>query len=191
MFDFEPESTSPNHESLLIIVPSPPFVYGLDFDESRINLTINYLKQPPKSSPNFGKVLRKFESECKSRLHEAMIVCCSSTNPDASDSAWEAYRSWMNFSQISKLKDIGYTLAERKFRSGSIPLMELWKLRNSQLCLPAQENNEATPEVMEEEAALAAPKIKIAQHIESAPEADAASEPQDCDMEEATTQIVV
>lgn len=53
-----------------------------------------------------------------------MIVSRSSTNPAASDSAWEAYRSWMN-SKISKLKDIEYTLAESKFHFGFIPLMEL------------------------------------------------------------------
>lgn len=72
-----------------------------------------------------------------------MTVSHSSANPVASDSAWEAYISWMN-SDISKMKDLGYTLVERKFRSGFMPLMELWKSRNSQLCLLAPEVNEAS-----------------------------------------------
>lgn len=59
-----------------------------------------------------------------------MTVSRSFANPVAGDSAWEAYRSWMN-SEISKIKDLGYTLVERKFRYGFVPLMELWKLRNS------------------------------------------------------------
>lgn len=187
MFDFEPEPTSPDHESPLIIVPSFPSLFGPDFDESKINLTVKYPKQPTKSSPNFGKVLRKFESESKSHLHEAMIVSRSSVNPAASDSTWEAYRSQMN-SKISKLKDLEYTLAERKFHYRFVPLMELWKLRNSQLCLPAPEIKEPTLQAMEEEAA---PKTKFVQYIESASEVDAASELQDCAMEEAATQIVV
>lgn len=54
-------------------------------------------------------------------------------------------------SEISKLKDLGYTLARSKFHFGFVPLMELWKLRNSQLCLPAPEIKEASLEAMEEE----------------------------------------
>lgn len=122
LLNFEPKPISP--ESPPIILPSHPSVYGPDFDESRINLTVKYPKQPTKSSHNFGKVLRKFEYESKSRLLEAMTLSSSSVNPVASDSTWEAYRSWMN-SKIYKLEDIGYTLAESKFRYGLVPLMEL------------------------------------------------------------------
>lgn len=87
-------------------------------------------------------------------------------------------------SEISKMEDLGYTLAERKFHFGFVPLMELWKLRNSQLCLPAPEIKEASPEAMEkEEEAL---KTEIIQHIEPA-----APEPQDSVMEETPNQIVV
>lgn len=89
MLNFEPEPTSPDVESPSIIVSSFPFVYGPDFDESRINLTINYPK-PPKSFPIIGKILRKFESESKSRLHKAMTISRSSANPTVSGSAWEA-----------------------------------------------------------------------------------------------------
>lgn len=128
MFDFEPEITSP--ESPHVIHPRHPFVFGPDFDESRINLRIKYPKLPTKFSPEFGKVLKDFESESKSRLEKAITVSLSSTNPVASDLAWKDYRSRMN-SEISKLKDLGYTLAERKFHFGFVPLMELWKLRNS------------------------------------------------------------
>lgn len=91
-------------------------------------------------------------------------------------------------SKISKPKDHGYTFAKIIFHSGFVLLMEIWKLRNSQLYLPAPEIKEATPEVMEEEAA---PETKIVQHIESALEVDAAYEPQDCAMEEVATQIIV
>lgn len=106
-------------------------------------------------------------------MHEAITVSHSSANPAASNSDWVAYRSWMN-SKISKLKDLGYTLAERNFRYGFVPLMELWKLRYSQLYLPSPEIKEVTHEAMEEEAA---PETEIVQHIEFGPEANAASEP--------------
>lgn len=49
--------------------------------------------------------------------------------------------------------------------------MELWKLKNSQLCLPAPEIKEATPE---EEAA---PNTETVPHIESAPKVVTAYEP--------------
>lgn len=124
MFNFEPEPTSPDHESPPVIVPSFPYVYDPDFNEFRINHTVNYPKQPPKSSPNIGKILRKFESESKICLHEAMNISHSSANPDVGDSTWEAYRIWMD-SKISKMKDFGYTLAKRKFLYGFVPLMEL------------------------------------------------------------------
>lgn len=83
---------------------------------------------------------------------------------------------------------MGILLLEKKFRYGFVSLMELWKLRNSQLCVPAPEIKEATPEVMEEEVA---PEIEIVQHIESALEADDAFDPQDYAMEEDVSQIVV
>lgn len=54
-FDFEPENTS--LESSPIIQSSYPFVYGPDFDESRINLIVKYPKVQKPSSSNLGKVL--------------------------------------------------------------------------------------------------------------------------------------
>lgn len=128
MFDFELEIISP--KSSPIIQPSHPSIFGPDFDESIINITIKYPKIPTQSSLDLGKVLTDFDSEYKMCLEKAMIVNHSSTNPAASDSAWESYRSWMN-SEISKMNDLGYTLDERKFCSGFMPLMELWKMRNS------------------------------------------------------------
>lgn len=101
-----------------------------------------------------------------------------------SDSALEEYRSWMN-SKISKLKNLGYTFSERKLCSGFVPLMELWKLINSQLYLLAPEIKEASPESMEEEVS---PETESVQHTESAPEPTATSDPQDSIMEEAHTQ---
>lgn len=162
------------------------FLYGPEFDESRINLTVNYPK-PPKSSPNISKILRKFESESKSCLHEAMAIIRSSANSAASDSAWKAYRSWVD-SKISKLKDFGYKHAERKFRYRFVHLTEIWKLRKSQLCLPAPKVKEATPEVVEEEVA---PESKVVQHLATAPEADVVFEPQDCVMEAVDAQVVI
>lgn len=67
--------------------------------------------------------------------------------------------------------------------------MVLWKLRNSQLYLPALEINEASPGAMEKKEVT--PKTEIVQHIESAPEPTTASDPQDSIMEEAPTQMVV
>lgn len=58
--------------------------------------------------------------------------------------------------------------------------MKIWKLRNSQLCLPAPEVKEATPEVVEEEAA---PETEVVQHAATAPKVDVVFEPQDCAME--------
>lgn len=110
-----------------------------------------------------------------------MTVSRSSSNRAASD------KSWMN-SEISKTKDLGYTLAERKFHFGFVPLMKLWKLRIYQLCLPTPEIKEASPEAMEEEEA--APETENVQHIESAPE-PAAPEPQNSVMEETPNQIIV
>lgn len=186
MFNFEPVSISSDLESPSIIFPSFPSIYGPDFTETRINLTVNYPK-PPKSSPNISKIMRKFESESKIRLYEAMTISHSSANPTASDSAWEAYKVWVN-SKISKLKYFGYQLTERKFLYGFIPLMEIWKLRNSQLCPPALEVKEATPEVVEEEVAL---ETVTVQQAATAQEDDVVSEHQDCVMEEVVAQIVV
>lgn len=78
-----------------------------------------------------------------------MTTSRSSANPTRSDSAWEAYRRWVN-SKISRLKNFGYKVSERNFRSGFIPLMKIWKLRNSQLCLPAPEVKKVTQEMVEE-----------------------------------------
>lgn len=128
-----------------------------------------------------------FDFESKIGLEKAMTISHSSANPAASDSSWEAYRSWMN-SEISKMKDLGYTLAESKFRSRFVPLMELCKLGNSQLCLRAPEINEASLEAMEEEEE--APETKIVQHIESAAPKFYAPEHQDSVMEKAPNQIV-
>lgn len=67
--------------------------------------------------------------------------------------------------------------------------MEIWKLRNSQLCLPAPEVKEATPEVVEEEAA---PETEVVQHAAIAQEVVVVSEPQDYVMEAAdASQVVV
>lgn len=120
---------------------------------------------PTQSSPDLGKVLTDFDYESKRREEKAMIVSHSSTNSTASDSAWEAYRSWMN-SDISKMKDFGYTLDESKLRSGFVPLIELWKLRNSQLFFPAPEIKEASPEAMQEEEE--APETETVENIEFA-----------------------
>lgn len=91
-------------------------------------------------------------------------------------------------SKISKLKDLGCTFAESKFCSGFMPLMELWKLRNSELCLAVPKIKEASLEAMEEEVA---PETEPVQHIESASKPAATFDPQDSIMEEAPTQMVV
>lgn len=44
--------------------------------------------------------------------------------------------------KFSKLKNLGYKVYERNFYYGIVPLMEIWKLRNSQSCLPAPEVKE-------------------------------------------------
>lgn len=49
MFDFEPGITSP--ESLPIIQPTHPSIFGHNFDESITNLTIKYPKIPTKNPP--------------------------------------------------------------------------------------------------------------------------------------------
>lgn len=61
----------------------------------------------------------------------------------------EAYRRWSN-SKISKIKIFGYKVSEINFCSGFVPLIEIWKLRNSRLCLPALEIKEFIQEVGEE-----------------------------------------
>lgn len=124
-FNFEPEITSP--KSFVIILPSHPSVFGLDFDESIINLTIKYPKIQTPSSPDLRKILMEFDSEFKKCLEKAMTISHSSEKLVASDSVREAYRSWMN-SEVSKMKDLGYTLAESKFLYGFVPLMELLTL---------------------------------------------------------------
>lgn len=112
-----------------------------------------------------------------------MIVSPSSANSAASGSAWEAYRSWLS-PEVSRMKDIGYTLDEKKFCYGFVPLMGLWKLRSSQLFLPAPEVKEVSPEPMVVEEEEATP-IKFATPEPSAPE------PEDAAMEEAPKKIVV
>lgn len=82
-------------------------------------------------------------------------------------------------SKISKLKDLGYTLVESKFHYGFVPLMELWKLRNSHICLSAPKIKDVSPEAMEEEVA---PETEPVQDIESAPEPATTPDPQDCVM---------
>lgn len=103
-----------------------------------------------------------------------MAITHSSENPAESDSAWKAYRRWVN-SKISRLKNYGYKVSEKNFCSGFIPLMEIWKLRNSQLCLPALEVKEVTQEVEE----------VVVQ------EAEVVSRYQDCIVEEVAAQIIV
>lgn len=85
MFDFEPEITSP--ESPPVIQPTHPSIFGLDFDESRINLIKEYPKLPTKSSPDLGNFLKDFESESKNQLEKAMTISRSSANPTASNSS--------------------------------------------------------------------------------------------------------
>lgn len=85
MFDFELEVTS--LESSPIILPSHPSVFGPDFDESRINLTIKFSKIQTPSSPDLGKIIMEFDSESKKRLEKEMNVSHSSANLATSDSA--------------------------------------------------------------------------------------------------------
>lgn len=180
MFDYKPELVISDPESPPITTPSNPSVFRPDFDETEIDLTVSYPK-PPKPSPNIGKILREFESESRSRLHEAMTISHFSANPAESGSAWEAYRRRIN-SKISRLKNFGYKVSERNLLSGFIPLMEIWKLRNSQLCLPAPEVKELTPEVMEEvdvqEVVFVQDRVVVSGH-------------RDYVMEEATAQMVI
>lgn len=173
MFNYEHEPVISNPKTPPIIFPSLPTLFGPDLDETKIDLTVSFPK-PPKPTPNIGEILRKFESESKSCLHEVMTISRASANPAESDSSWEAYRRWMNY-KISNLKNFGYKVSERKFRSGFVPLMEIWKLRNSHLCLPALEVNEVIQEVNEEVVR----------------DAEANSEYQDRVMEETDAQIVI
>lgn len=91
MFNFERGPVISDPETPQITIPSLPTLFDPDINETKINLTVSYPK-PPKPSPNIGKTLRKFESESRSRLHEAMIISRSSGNPTKSDYAWKAYR---------------------------------------------------------------------------------------------------
>lgn len=145
-YDLEPEVS--DSETPHIIFPTLPTLYGLNHDETIIERFI-IIPKPPKPSPNIGKILRKFESESRSRLYEAMAISRSSANSFESDSIWEAYIRWIN-SKISKLKDFGYDLSGKRIRSGFVPLMELWKLRNAPLYLPAPEIKEVIQEVVQE-----------------------------------------
>lgn len=116
IFNYEPKSVISNPKSPLITTPS---VFGPDFDESKIDLTVSYPK-PPKPSSNIGKIMRKFESESRSRLHEAMTISCSSANPAKSDFAGETYKRWIN-SKIFRLNNFGYKVSERNFLLGLFP----------------------------------------------------------------------
>lgn len=143
------------------------------------------------SSPDLGKILMEFDSRSNKRLEKATTVSHSSANPVASNSSWEAYRSWMNF-EVSRMKDIGYTIAENKFCTGFVPLMGLWKLRNSQLCLPTPEVKEVSPKLMVVAEEETTPITEPAHHIEeSVAPKPSAPEPKDAEMEEAPNQIVV
>lgn len=70
MFDFEPTITSP--ESPPIIQSLHLLIFGPDFDESKINLTIKYPKVQTPSSPDLGNVLTDFDSESKRCLEIVM-----------------------------------------------------------------------------------------------------------------------
>lgn len=91
MFNYEPEPKVSDSETPPIIFPTLPTLYGPDHDETKIDLFVKILK-PPKPGPNTGKILRKFELDSRSHLHEAMPISYSSINLDESDSAWEACR---------------------------------------------------------------------------------------------------
>lgn len=84
-----------------------------------------------------------------------MTISRSSGNPVESDSAWEAYRRWIN-SKISKLNNFGYKVSERNFCFGIITLIEIWNLRNTPLCLLAPKIKEV---VQDAEADFAHPKM--------------------------------
>lgn len=86
LFNFEPEPIVSDLETPSITSPTLLTLFGPDLDETKIDLIVSFPK-PPKPSPNFGKILRKFESESRSHLHEAMTISCSSANLDESDSA--------------------------------------------------------------------------------------------------------
>lgn len=140
MFNYEPKPKVSDSETPLVIFPTLPTLYGPDPNETIIDLSV-IIPKPPKPSPNIGKILRKFESNLRSHLHESMMISHSLADPDESNSAWEDYRRWIK-SKISKLKDFGYDLSERNFCFGFVPSMELWKLRNAPPCLPALEIKE-------------------------------------------------
>lgn len=74
-----------------------------------------------------------------------MRTSCLSSNLAETDVALEAYRSWIN-SKISKLKKFWYKVSKRNFCYGFVPLMELWKIQNTPLCLPAPEVKEVIQE---------------------------------------------
>lgn len=86
MFNFEPGPVVSDPETPSIIFPLLPTLYGPDLYETRIYLTISFPK-PPKPTPNIGKILRKFDSESRSCLYEAMMTSRASVNPTESDYA--------------------------------------------------------------------------------------------------------
>lgn len=85
-------------------------------------------------------------------------------------------------SKISRMKNFGCKVSERNFLYGFIPLIEIWKLRNSQLCLPAPEVKEVTQEVVEE--------VVIQEDI-AVQDVIVVSGHRDCIMEEVVARIVV
>lgn len=86
MFNFEPEPVIFDPETPLITILSLPTLFGSDLDETKIDPTTSYPK-PTKPTPNIGKILRKFGSKSRSRMHEAMMIIRSSANPIESDFA--------------------------------------------------------------------------------------------------------
>ena len=118
-----------------------PNIYGPKPNLNIVDFSIRYHSQPKPKEPNIGKILRKFESDSQRCLHTAMWTSVLSTNPTKSDAVWEAYRRWVN-SKISKLKNFGYKVSERNFRSRFEPAMEALQLQRDPLCLPAPEIEE-------------------------------------------------
>lgn len=73
MFNIKPEPEVFDPETPMIIFPI-------------IDIFIR-IPKPPKPIPNIGKIMKKFELDSRSRLHEAMTTNRFSANPTESDSA--------------------------------------------------------------------------------------------------------
>lgn len=137
MFNFEPESEVSDSERNKAIPPNLPAFYGPDPHPTITGLFVRIPNQS-KPNPNISKVLKNFESNSRSCLHAIMTTSYLSANPT------EAYKSWIN-SKISKLKNFGYKVSEKN-RYGFVPLMKIWKLRNTLFCLPTPEVKEVVQE---------------------------------------------